>query len=150
MSTPVFRNPDKFQLLPHREWIRAHKPTGTQGYVVEDLDLVLRVYGRNYLTDDKGRIALVELKFGNSWIGYAQRKTFGELHRMLRAGDAENRYIGFFVIQYSDEDWDKAEFAVNKTTLSGDEFARFLSLDALVVEKVGSLFDGYAIPKAAA
>jgi len=147
MGKPVFRNPDKFQRLAFRDWLREHKPTGAQGYVVEDLDLVLRVYGKGYGTDGDGKFALIELKFGESWIRYAQIKTFGQVHKTLRDGDKQNRYVGFFVIQYSDEDWEKAEFSVNKTALSRDEFDLFLSLDASVVEKVGSLFDGYPIPK---
>lgn len=126
----TFRNPDKFQVLPFRDWIRAKKPSGKAGYVVEDLDLVLRVFGERYKTDADGRFMLIELKFGNAYIGIAQKRTFGLIHRLLRIADPKkHRYFGYFVVQYDNENWDLAEFKINKHQISQSDFYNFLDLD---------------------
>jgi len=140
MSKPVFRNPDKFQVLEFREWIRENLPSGADGTVVEDLDVILRVYGERYDTDEKGKFMLLELKYGNAWIDYAQKKTFGLLDDLLRrAGPESNRYVGFFVAQYDDEDWDASEFRVNRKSLTREEFFRFLQFDEEVLSAIPAL-----------
>jgi len=137
MAKPKFRNPDKFQVLEHREWVRNNKPPGSQGYVAEDLDLVLRVYGAGYHTDATGKFMLLELKYRGAWINYAQKKTFGLMHELLRIADPERkRYIGYYVVQYTDEDWDVARFRINKNRVTREEFDKFLSFDKEIIEKV--------------
>jgi len=126
-SRPEFRNPDKFQLLPFREWIRRNLPSGSDGFVCEDLDLVVRVFGEWFGQDSIGRFMLIELKFMGTRLGRAQRMTFGLVDRLLRAGDPDaKRYRGYFVLEYSDEDWDLAEFRVNGVGVTQEELFGFL------------------------
>jgi hypothetical protein len=126
---PVFRHPDKLQVLPFRDWIRANLPVGNQGFVAEDLDLVIRVYGANFDSDSTGKFLLAELKYGNSRLDYAQRMTFGLLDSMLRQADPTcSRYLGFFLINYSDVNWDKARFKINGQAISHDELLELLCL----------------------
>jgi len=137
MAKPVFRNDDKFQRLAHRDWLREKQPYGDQGYVVEDLDLVLRVYGDNYETDSKGCFMLCELKFRPHVPGYAQHKTFGLLDALLRAADPDKkRYIGYFLIQYDNEDWNLSHFWVNGISMAQDEFLRFTGFDSETLGRI--------------
>ena len=139
MAQPVFRNPDKFQILPFREWLRKNMPSGTDGFVVEDLDLVIRVYGPNFESDAEGKFILVELKYGMAWIGRAKKMTFGLIHRLLRETDSHRqRYLGFYVLNYDDEDWDKANFKVNGLILSKEELLDFFSLRAFMLDKINA------------
>lgn len=136
---PVFRNDDKFQRLPFRDWLRKRMPNGRAGYVVEDLDLVPRVYGPNYNEDDIGKFMLLELKYTSSWIGVAQQKTFGLIHRVCRAGDpARRRYLGYYVINYDNEDWDQATICINRQPVTMDQFREFMQLKDIGIK---SLFD---------
>lgn len=130
MTGPKFRHPEKLQRLPIRDWFRTHYPSGPQGYIVEDLDLVLRIYGERFTEDERGVFMLVELKYGNAYLNKSKRMTFGLIDGLLRLADPQQRrYLGYFVIQYTDEDWDKADFRVNRQTLTRDEFLRFLQFD---------------------
>ena len=131
MVQPVFRNPSKIQVLPFRDWLRANKPAGQQGYIVEDLDLVLRVYGTNFHTDATGKFIFIELKFRNAWIGTSKIKTFGLLDSLCRAADPDHlRYLGYYIVQYDNEDWDIANFRINKVNITREEFIdKFLNLD---------------------
>jgi len=143
MIKPIFRNPDKFQRLPFRDWIRENLPTGQEGYVVEDLDLIIRACGQNFNSDGIGKFMLIELKYGSTWIGYAQRKTFGLIHQLLRESDPDRiRYIGYFIIQYDDENWDDATFKVNTVELSRTELLRFLSFDREILAYIPSILKG--------
>lgn len=99
MSDTVFRNPDKFQVLPLREYIRQEFPRGSDGLVAEDLDLVIRHFGSNYGTDAKGRLMLIEQKHAGYGIGTAQQKTFGLIDELLRRGDPDGqRYLGYYLL----------------------------------------------------
>jgi hypothetical protein len=139
MSNHKFRNPDKLQVLPFREWIRDVLPSGSKGTVVEDLDLVVRVYGRKHGTDATGKFMLIELKHGNSWIGVAQKKTFGLIDNLLRTADPfGKRYTGYFIIQYSCENWYEASFKVNRTPLTKQQFIDFLQFDETIIETIPS------------
>lgn len=86
--------------LPHREFIRRHCATPREGLVVEDLDLVLRLYGNAKGTDAVGRIRLTELKYDNRTLEIAQRRTFGILDVALRECErTRDRYEGFWLLQ---------------------------------------------------
>lgn len=127
MNKPKFRNPDKFQILPFREWIRNNLPSGRDGFIVEDLDLVIKVYGRNYGLDRKGKFMLCELKFYPKSIGYAQKQLYGLIDKLLRSADPDkNRYQGYYVIQYDNDDWDISKFWINETLIKKDELWAFL------------------------
>jgi len=137
MAVPVFRNPDKFQVLPYRDWLRKNQPQGSQGYVVEDLDLLVRGYGPRYGTDAKGRFMECELKFYPRNIGPAQKRTFGLRDEMMRRGDPDGeRYLGFYVVQYDNEDWDLSKFWVNGLPMTRDEFHKFIDLDPDMLDSV--------------
>jgi hypothetical protein len=100
MDTPIFRRPDLFQLLPAREYVRSHMPSGPAGCVVEDLDLVIRHFGIAYQLDATGQFMLVEQKHPGAWIGPAQERTFRLIHDVCRLGDPKrSRYIGYYVWQ---------------------------------------------------
>lgn len=137
MTVPVFEYPDKFQQLSFRDWLRQNKPPGSDGYVVEDLDLVLRVYSKAYDTDHIGRFMLCELKFKSAWINHSKRKTFGVMDELLRNADPERkRYAGFFVIQYTDDDWSVSSFRVNKMELNRLQFSQFMDIDPTIIEAI--------------
>lgn len=130
MTKPIFRNPDKFQVLPHREFIRKHLPSGTFGFVAEDLDLVIRVCGRNFNTDGGGKFMLMELKWYPHNIGMAQKRTFGLIDSLLKNGDkSRTRYKGFYVIQYDNEDWDLSRFWVNGIKVCREQLISFLRFE---------------------
>lgn len=125
---PQFRNSDKLQVLPFREWLRMNMPTAHDGFVVEDLDLVIRWYGVNGFGAE-GAFMFLELKFWNYDIGIAQKKTFGMIDRLLRIADPKKeKYKGFFVVQYSDENWNKANFRINGKPANLSEFTEFLKM----------------------
>jgi len=101
----TFRNPDKLQVLPIREYIRENCPGPGAGLVVEDLDLVPLQYGpligRHKNAD--GQFMLVEVKHPGFGIGYAQKRLFMMMDRLLRLGDPEGKfYIGFYVLNWND------------------------------------------------
>jgi hypothetical protein len=125
---PQFRNSDKLQVLPFREWLRTNMPTAHDGFVVEDLDLVIRWYGVNGFGTE-GVFMFLELKFWGYDIGLAQKKTFGMIDRLLRMADPKKeKYKGFFVIQYSDENWNNANFRINGKPANLSEFTEFLKM----------------------
>lgn len=122
-------NGAKERLDERREWIRQSMPSGPDGFVAEDLDLVVRTYGPMFHTDAKGVFMLVELKIGGAPLGASKVRTFGLLHEILRQGDPyRERYRGFFVVRTSSERWsDSTTFDVNGIALTADEFKRWLS-----------------------
>lgn len=127
MNQPVFKNADIFQVHGFREWIRKNMPSGPQGFVVEDLDLVPRVYGPSYGTDEKGKFALMELKYGRAQPARAQINTFGLIDGLLKNGDPQRkRYRGYHVLNYTNEDWARSEFMLNGKPITLDKLARFL------------------------
>lgn len=137
MARPRFRNEDKFQRLPHRDWLRENQPEGTEGYVVEDLDLLLRCYGSAYGTDGRGRFMFCELKYYPHTIGYAQRKTFGLVDGLLRKADPnQKRYLGYYQVQYDNDDWSQSRFWVNGQELDTEDFLRFTGFDDDLLEEI--------------
>jgi hypothetical protein len=148
----TFRNPDKYQRLPFREFLRNKKPHGTRGYVVEDLDLIIRVYSSHYQTDARGKFVLIELKFANAWLTTGQIRTFFQMDQLWRKADPERqRYIGFYVINHLTKTVQDMEvidsergFKINGShTISEAELLEFLDLDT----RVPGLFDSSNIPE---
>ena len=136
MTTPEFRNPDKFQRLAFRDYLRKHMPSSSDGYVVEDLDLAIRVYQPsakarfNFQTDDDGKFRLIELKYKNAWITNGQRRLFGLMDRQGASGDPSGkRYLGYFIVQYSAEDWERSSFRINGKPIDRETFHRFLMFE---------------------
>lgn len=141
MEKPVFRNPDKFQVLPLREYLREELPPGSAGCVVEDLDLLVRHYGMRYGLDATGRFMLIEQKHPGSFIGTAQQMTFGLVHSVLRKGDPDReRYLGYYVLEVAFDEGQMPVFPVRvnrKYTLDRAQFVEWMN-GALVLP---SLFD---------
>jgi hypothetical protein len=130
MSEHTFRNPHLFQRLPLRDYLRTHYPDGSNGFVLEDLDLVVRHYGINYRTDSIGRILLIELKHPGSSIGTAQRKTFGLIDSLMRRGDPKGeRYLGYFQLNATFDEKNNMVFPVQVNGIQMDEprFRRWIT-----------------------
>ena len=139
MSEHIFRNPDKFQVLEFREFLRKHLPDGRNGYIVEDLDLVIRTFGSKYQTDNVGKFSLIEIKHGgckivdgvHDEIGTSKEMTFGMIDDLLNKADPEHeRYQGFYIIRtYRSSEWGNPEtiFAVNGKILSRDIFMDWIA-----------------------
>jgi len=107
VSKPIFRNPDKFQVLPWRDLLRDLLPPGREGIVVEDLDLVICRFGKREgrAYSDDGKFLLMEVKYQNFRPNYAQRKVFGLIDRLLKKADPEKKhYIGYYVLHWWDDD----------------------------------------------
>lgn len=101
-------------------------PSGSDGFVVEDLDLVIRWFGQRYGFDSSGAFMLVELKFGNAEMGIPQIKLFGLVDSLLKKADPNReRYFGFYLIQYTNEDWDLSAFKINHFPISREQFIQF-------------------------
>jgi len=123
-----FRNPDLFQVLPWREWIRREMPPGSRGWVAEDLDLVVRRFGPN---DPIGRFMFVEIKYAAISLNTAQKWTFGLIDRLLRRADPKGtRYIGYYLMQYPDKDPEKCNsVTINGQRLCINDFKKWLAFE---------------------
>ncbi len=124
MTTYVFRNPDLYQLDELRELIRGRKhqsmPGRGDGFVVEDLDLVIRWYGRKWGLDGKGRYRLCEVKHANGEFTRGQSNTFGLIAQDLQSS---KRFDGFYIIRHSDGAHDQdTTYEVNGARLTCDGF----------------------------
>lgn len=134
MGKNLRRNDRYTNYQGHRDYLMGDRfPNGNEGYVVEDLDLLVRGYGLKFNTDSKGRFMLIELKYYPSDIGYAQKKTFGMVDEMLRAGDKvlngnSPRYLGYFVVQYDNEDWNLSRFWIDGKEVTKSGFDEFISM----------------------
>lgn len=88
---------------PFREHFRKRWP-GPESCVVTDLDVVLRVYGRN-MGGARGRFVLMEMKYGDATTATGgQTRTFGLIDELLRQADPDRlRYRGLYLVTYIDE-----------------------------------------------
>ncbi len=124
-----FRNPDIFQVQPHREFIRKY--CRTEGLVVLDLDLVLSSYAEGA----RQPVALVELKFYKGgrfhYLTKGQEIVFGILDKLLRAADPTGEYYkGFYILHYDNEDWEnpRTRFWINGQRIDHQQLVAFLQL----------------------
>lgn len=102
---PTIRHQDLLDAIgPVRDLMRNEFPTGQQGMVIEDLDMIIRVFSDNFGTDEEGRLVLLEWKFGTAKIDTAQIKTFSLMDKMMRNGDKQGRYAGFWLVNYTVND----------------------------------------------
>jgi hypothetical protein len=90
---------------PRREFIRREMVNGAQGFIAEDLDLVLRVYGERFGTDYLGKFRLVELKSYTGTFNASQQKTLGLMDKMLKESPESFRYQGFYIVYSETIDW---------------------------------------------
>lgn len=72
-------------------------PSGRDGFVVLDLDMLLRWYGPSFGLDEKGMVAHVEVKYGDSSLTQGQVHTL-RLQDWLMRGIAGPRYRGCYLI----------------------------------------------------
>lgn len=103
MGEAKVRDATKFASIDHiRDHIRANFPhtDRSNGLVVQDLDLVVRVYGPDYGDDATGRFMVWELKHGTAGLSAGQVATFRMVDRIIRNGDTEGRYHGFWLVNY--------------------------------------------------
>jgi len=115
-----------------REHFRDRWP-GPESCVVTDLDVVLRVYGRN-LGGQRGRFVLMEMKYGDTTSATGgQTRTFGLIDELLRQADPDQlRYRGLYLVTYVDhpsfevrevQTWDGVPVLISPTLA---EFDRYL------------------------
>lgn len=100
---PIFRNADKVQLLPERTWLRYYMPEPKDGFVAEDGDLILDLFGsligREY--DADGRLMLIQVKYNTAQMGYAQKRVYQLMHRLMRTADPEKQhYRGCYLVHW--------------------------------------------------
>ncbi len=96
MSNHVFRNPDLYQQLPFRDYIRQHCPGANAGLIVTDLDMIVNHIGAlvGRRRNDDGRILLVELKDMGADLNYSQSRTMQLMHKLMRKADPERKFYG--------------------------------------------------------
>jgi hypothetical protein len=128
----VYYGADGGSVQSFREHFRARWP-GPESCVVTDLDVVLRVYGRD-LGGALGRFVLMEWKYGDSTPATGgQTRTFGLIDELLRHADPEHlRYRGLYLVTYVEKPsfevrtvatWDGTPVLTSPTL---DEFDRYL------------------------
>lgn len=100
-----FRDSDEEATFQLRELLRGKRPglpmpSGRDGFVVENFDLVLRWFGPNFGLDARGRIRLVEVKREGSSLDKSQHYTFGLLAAAL---DGWPRFDGLHLVRHSND-----------------------------------------------
>lgn len=138
-SGHVFRNPDKVQQLPFRDYIRDYCPGAKDGLSVLDLDMVPLLFGRmvNRPKDADGKFMLTEIKASGAGLNYAQKRLLMLMHKLLRKADPDKKfYIGSYLLHW-DYDGNKPT-ALNNKLISDDEFKEWITGKL----EWPSLFDG--------
>lgn len=117
------------QELPLRAFIRRHCPASL---VVQDLDLVLRVFAED---NPLGRFRLVEHKTAGAGLTNGQLMTFGVIDALLRLADPDAWYYeGFYVLATRRADIETlTEFSVNDVRLDRAQFIAWVSFDGVSV-----------------
>jgi len=137
-NKPVFRNPELYQQLPLRDYIREKCPTPSQGLSVLDLDLVPLMFGGlvNRHRNDDGKFMLIEVKNKSVKINYAQKRLLQLMHRLFREADKNrNHYIGAYLLHW-DHDNNKP-VAVNNNPIDEATYIKWMSNEI----ELPSLFD---------
>lgn len=105
LTRPTIRHRHLLDAIgPVRDLMRNEFPTGGQGMVIEDLDMIMRVYGHEFGTDQKGRFAMLEFKLGMREMDDAQRNSFSLIDESVRTGCNADRYEGFWLINFTTDD----------------------------------------------
>lgn len=113
--TPCGQKPPHWRGRDDNNWepvfnaaIRNSCPAGRDGYVANDVDFVIRLFGPNYNTDADGKFMLTEFKHYPSGLTVSQKKLFTMMDRALRAGDCQDfgcQYMGFYLVQFEVDCW---------------------------------------------
>ena len=85
--------------LKKRAYVSSLLSRGNEGYVLEDIDLVLVRWSNN---DRLGRFKLLEFKENQHYLDKSQRLTFGLIDKMLKSLDESYRYEGLYLINIVD------------------------------------------------
>lgn len=147
-GNPIFRT--SYLLDSRREYLRHAIPNPRYGFVLEDLDLIVRLYDRTRSSgrlSAYGRYLKVENKWNSDEMGAGQRMTHELEHKILRKGDPEHQYyVGFYLINWpslpmqdglpAQIDFDRQP-RVNGIDLTWDELISFLKFEKFLP----SLFD---------
>lgn len=127
-SGHIFRNPDKVQQLPFRDYIREHCPGARDGLSVLDLDMVPLLFGElvNRGKNDDGKFMLTEIKNDGAQLNYAQKRLLHLMHKLLRSADPEKKfYIGCYLLH-----WDHAQnlpAKINNRRIDEETFKRWMT-----------------------
>lgn len=111
-------------------WLSVYAPNGSEGLVLENVDLVVRHFGPTkhfHDLDADGRYMLVEVKnikegsVPRAGFGMAQRRTFGLIDKDLRAG-SQGRYLGYWKLSYDGRYFteDNPFVGITKTPIPND------------------------------
>lgn len=125
MSDERWRGPDA-QRLSYRDFMRDHMPSGRDGLVIVDLDLVTRHHGALFSTDRAGILTCMEFKHDGYDMTWGQKWTFGPIDAALRTQMAD-RYRGFYLVQYEDEPFEVT--SINYRPSDNDEFLKWMRLE---------------------
>jgi len=139
MSNHVFRNPDLYQQLPFRDYIRQHCPGANAGLIVTDLDMIINHIGAlvDRRRDEDGRISLVELKDISTALNYTQSRTMQLMHKLMRASDPEHKfYRGSYLLQWDNKN--NVPCRINGKPVTEQEFVDWM----IGKLEIPSLFDG--------
>lgn len=129
MNKPHFRNPDLYERLPWRNWLRNELegipfPQQPSHINVQDIDMVTTIYGDcigRHLYED-GIVRLFEIKQLHGQMGYGQMRLLSILDRLLRRGDPDGEnYGGFYFLH-----WQPPTCRLNGHKLSMDDLAKFM------------------------
>lgn len=146
-GNPVFTT--SYLLDSRREWLRHAIPNAASGFVLEDLDLIVRFYDRRSYEKYSayGRYLKVENKWNSDQMPTGQRMTHEFEHKLLRKADPERQYyVGFYLINWPSLPMVEGEPAeidfskkprVNGTELTWQELTDFLTFKKFLP----SLFD---------
>ena len=103
MSGPKIRS-KTLQILPEREWIRENISCEKGGFVVEDLDMIVKIYNPE-IPRDSGKFRLIEKKNPGERFGYAQISLFKTMDHLLTKSDPDRKcYQGFYLIIWNYKD----------------------------------------------
>lgn len=138
MTVPKFRNGDKLPVYPLRSLLRGEShwkmPTGSEGFVVEDEDLIVRWYGPRFKLDALGRFRFMEWKYGEAGLNEAQSMTFGLIATELQSSA---RFDGYYLVQYDDhEHGPDATYWVNGWQMTSGEFREWLLTPRSTIERL--------------
>lgn len=128
---PALRRPDIVKPDPHRDYLREHCPSGPEGFVAEDLDLVVRRFGHRFGLDGTGQFALIEVKHGDTPLGTSKERTFRMIDDLLRQADPNGeRYLGMYVLRTNKpvgEPWYPSDVVkLGGSPMTVDEYRRWL------------------------
>ena len=97
----IFRSKD-LKNLPERQWNRDNMPEGKEGFIVEDIDMVIVNYDTE-IKGDSGTILLIEKKNPLEPFNYAQKNLFSIINALLRKSDPDRKkYRGFYLVRWYD------------------------------------------------